>query len=65
MGRLTDLMVMMELYVFFEERKKIELDVIGKLPIDKHIIENPDYNWNDVFSKVMEILSAQGGMNYA
>lgn len=50
---------------FFEERKKIELEVIEKLPIDKYIIENPDYNWDDVFSKVKEILSARGVMNFA
>lgn len=50
---------------FFIERKMIEMEVIEKLPINKHIIQNPDYNWNDVFSKIEAILSKQGGINVA
>lgn len=41
---------------FFDIRKKIELDVIDKLSIDKAIIHNDDYNWDEVFNKVISEL---------
>lgn len=42
---------------FLEDRKKIELEVFEKLQIDKYIVENLDYNWDDVFNKVKKLLS--------
>ena len=41
---------------FFEDRKKIEFSVIDKLDIDKSIVVNTDYNWNDVFTDVLKAL---------
>lgn len=41
---------------FFDARKKIELDVIDKLSIDKAIIHNEEYNWDEVFNKVISEL---------
>ncbi|QVK18771.1 thymidylate kinase [Mycoplasmatota bacterium] len=40
---------------FFEHRKKLELAVIEQLPIDKVVIENPDYNWEKVFNKIKSL----------
>ena len=45
---------------FFEDRKSIELDTLCKLPINKFIIENPEYDWDEVFTKVKEILASLG-----
>ena len=41
---------------FFEDRKRVELSVLEKLPIKKYIINNPDYNWDSVFNDIKEIL---------
>lgn len=41
---------------FFETRKKIELAVIDKLSVDKAIIDNPEYNWDEVFKQVLSVL---------
>ncbi|MHB8129718.1 MAG: P-loop NTPase family protein [Mobilitalea sp.] len=41
---------------YFEERKRIELAVIKKLPIETHIIDNPDYNWDKVWEEVQKII---------
>lgn len=41
---------------FFEDRKKIELSVIDKLDIDKSIVLNTDYNWDEVFKDVLKAL---------
>jgi hypothetical protein len=38
---------------FFNSRKEIELTVIKKLPMDKAIINNLEYNWNEVFNQVL------------
>jgi hypothetical protein len=38
---------------FFESRKKIELAVIDKLPVDKAVINNPEYKWEEVFEEVL------------
>lgn len=40
----------------FKARKKIELKVIEQLPIETHIINNPDYNWDEVWHEVKGIL---------
>jgi hypothetical protein len=44
---------------FFEARKKIELVVIDKLSVDKVIIDNPEYNWEDVYKQVLYSLDIQ------
>lgn len=41
---------------FFKNRKKIEEGIIEKLPIDKAVINNVDYDWDEVFEKVIEAL---------
>jgi adenylate kinase family enzyme len=41
---------------FFNSRKEIELTVIKKLPMDKAIINNLEYNWNEVFNQVLSSL---------
>jgi hypothetical protein len=40
----------------FEKRQQIELNLIKKLPITTHIIENPDYNWEEVWKQIREKL---------
>jgi hypothetical protein len=40
----------------FEKRKQIELNLIKKLPFQTYIIENPDYNWDDVWKQIREKL---------
>ena len=42
----------------FEKRKQIELNLIKKLPLKTYVIENPDYNWDEVWQKVKEKLDA-------
>ncbi len=42
---------------FLEKRKKLEFEVLEKLPIDKWIIENPNYDWEEVFKKVKKKFS--------
>lgn len=37
---------------FLEARKKVEFEIIKKLDIDKAIIDNPNYDWEEVFDKV-------------
>jgi hypothetical protein len=39
---------------FFDDRKRMELDVIKRLPIETVVIENPDYNWDAVFGMVVK-----------
>jgi ATPase (PilT family) len=39
-----------------EDRKQIELDVLGRLPIRSIIIDNPDFNWEDVWNKLKTYL---------
>ena len=45
---------------FFEKRKNLEMQVIEKLPIHTHVLENPNYDWDNVFSTITEILSERG-----
>ena len=42
---------------FFEERKNIEEVIIEKLPIDKAVINNIDYDWDKVFEEVVDALN--------
>ena len=42
----------------FEKQKQIELNLIKKLPLKTYVIENPDYNWDEVWQKVKEKLDA-------
>lgn len=37
---------------FFEARKKVEVEIIKRLDIDKAIIDNPNYDWEEVFRNV-------------
>jgi hypothetical protein len=42
----------------FEKRKQIELNLIKKLPITTCIIENQDYDWDEVWQQIQEKLDA-------
>lgn len=42
---------------FFQARKEIEFEVMERLPIDKIVIDNPKYDWDEVFEKVEEELN--------
>lgn len=37
---------------YFDTRKQLELAILEQLPIEKAIINNPDYNWDNVFNQV-------------
>lgn len=41
---------------YFEERKRIELLILNKLPIECHIINNQAYDWEQVWTEVEELL---------
>lgn len=41
---------------FFEARKKIEFEAMVRLNIDKAIIDNPNYDWEEVWNKVVSEL---------
>jgi hypothetical protein len=40
----------------FEIRKQIELNLIKKLPITTYMIDNQNYNWNDVWNQIEQKL---------
>ena len=42
---------------FFKDRKKIEEVIIEKLPIDKVVINNTEYDWDKVFDEVVATLN--------
>jgi hypothetical protein len=41
---------------YFAERKRIELKVMQSLPIEKYIIENKDYHWEQVWLEVQGVI---------
>jgi hypothetical protein len=43
----------------FEKRKQIELGLIKKLPITTYIMENQDYNWDDIWQRIREKLDIE------
>ncbi len=42
----------------FEKRKQIELNLINKLPLKTYIIDNPDYNWDEVWKQIKNKLDS-------
>ena len=42
---------------FMEDRKMIEMNVFDNLPIDKYIVNNTEYNWDEVFDNIKGILN--------
>ena len=38
---------------YFEKRQEIELDVIESLSIDNLIVCNHNYDWDDIFSSIL------------
>ena len=43
----------------FEERKRIELEIIKSLKIKTIILENPDYDWETLWKDIKSFLSVQ------
>jgi hypothetical protein len=43
----------------FEKRRQIELNLIKKLPLKTYIIENQDYNWDEVWKQIKEKLDVE------
>jgi hypothetical protein len=41
---------------YFNNRKKLELEVIDRLPIDSAVIDNHSYDWDRVYKDVLESL---------
>ncbi len=41
---------------YFEMRKTLELEILEKLPIPTYLLENPDYNWEQLWEKLKEVL---------
>lgn len=44
---------------YFEYRKKVELNIIAKLPIETYIVENLNYDWTKTFNEIQEILDCK------
>ena len=42
---------------YLEARQKAELNIVKDLPINTVIIENSDYDWDEIFSKIINIVS--------
>jgi len=40
----------------FEERKRIELEIINSLPVNAVVLENPDYDWETLWENVVSFL---------
>jgi hypothetical protein len=41
---------------YFEYRKKLELNIISKLPIETYILDNSNYDWTKTWEDIKEIL---------
>jgi hypothetical protein len=41
---------------YFEDRKKIEFNIMNRLPIKVYIVDNKSYNWDNVWTEVQSIL---------
>lgn len=41
---------------YFEMRKALELSLLEELPIRTYLLDNPNYNWEQVWDKLKEIL---------
>jgi hypothetical protein len=52
-GKLHSLNGFNGMVTYFEERKKIELKILEKLPIKSVIIENKDYDWDKVWNEIV------------
>lgn len=40
----------------FEERRRVELEAIAALPLTAHVLENPAYNWESLWNRMVEVL---------
>jgi hypothetical protein len=45
---------------FFEHRREIELEIIEKLNIDKIILDNSDYRWDNRYQEIQEAINLNG-----
>ncbi|QKS44847.1 hypothetical protein HUB94_10820 [Paenibacillus cellulosilyticus] len=41
---------------FMENRKRIELELLDKLPFPTYTIDNKDHNWEDVFRRMIKAI---------
>jgi deoxyadenosine/deoxycytidine kinase len=41
---------------YFEIRKMLELAILEELPVQTYILDNPDYNWEQLWVKLKEVL---------
>ena len=41
---------------YFKDRKKIELNIINNLPVETYIINNAEYNWDEVWEEIQKII---------
>jgi hypothetical protein len=48
---------------FFAVRKRLELKILKQLPIPYVIIENTDYDWDDVWTRIEMFLDSQTGIS--
>jgi hypothetical protein len=55
-GRLHSLNGFNGMVEYFEHRKRVEMNIIAKLPIETFIIDNPDYDWAKIWEDIKEIL---------
>jgi deoxyadenosine/deoxycytidine kinase len=46
----------------FEERKRIELEIINSLPINAIVFENPDYDWEILWENIISFLRILSGV---
>ena len=42
--------------LYFQYRKKLELNIMSKLPIETYIVDNPNYEWTKTWEDIKEIL---------
>lgn len=55
-GRSNDVNCLEDVYDYFKLRKSIEMDILKDLPVNQHIIPNPNYNWDEVWTSIKHIL---------
>jgi hypothetical protein len=54
--RLNSKWVAQDKIEYYKKRKELELKIISNLPIKSYILDNTDYNWDEMFNKILSVI---------
>lgn len=57
--RLNSKWVAQEKIEYYKKRKDLELKIISNLPIKSYVLDNTHYNWDEMFSKILSVISIE------